>query len=138
MTHRYSQKTLRSPFRSFSHEKDSFANNKKGNLVRIDGIGTNEQTLLDVHNLTSVPKHEGVISAFRSFAQKMELKTVNGQLIYKILSFTFSEPFSADPFDLGQHYARKRRTKILFSHSRSNWSRAAIVGYLETCVLAKP
>ena len=79
MTHRYSQDPSGSPFRSFSHQRNSFANDAKGNLTQQDDIATNTQVLLDVHKLTSVPHHEGEISAFKNFAHELELKTVNGK-----------------------------------------------------------
>ena len=78
MTHRYSKSATSSPFRSFIHKRDSFANERGGNEGQVNDIGANVQTLLDVHKLTSVPQQEGVISAFRNFAHEMELKTVNG------------------------------------------------------------
>ena len=81
MTHRYSQDPSGSPFRSFSHNRHSFANNTN----RVDAIDDNVRILLDVHELTAVPQHEGEISAFKNFAHELELKTVNGQ--FYIISF---------------------------------------------------
>lgn len=78
MTHRYSQEAGKCPFRSFNHQKVSFANDRKGNLTRINGIGGQEQILLDVHGLTEIPERDGVISAFKTFAHGMELNTVGG------------------------------------------------------------
>ena len=78
MTHRFSQDSAGSPFRSFSHQRHSFANDAKWNVVQQNGIATNVQVLLDVHKLASVPLHEGEISAFKNFAHELELKTVNG------------------------------------------------------------
>ena len=78
MTRRYSQSASKNPFRSFDHRRTSFANDQKGNQVRVNGIGGHEQILLDVHGLTSLPERDGAISAFNTFAHGMELKTVGG------------------------------------------------------------
>ena len=78
MARQYSKVASKNPFRSFDHQRVSFANDRWGNRARINGIGGHEQILLDVHGLTSLPEQDGAISAFTTFAHGMELKTVGG------------------------------------------------------------